>query len=374
MVIDPAVVRRVAVFRALQLGDLLCAVPALRALRAALPDAGITLIGLPWARELVERFPAYLDGFLEFPGYPGLPERAVDIERVPAFLADAQSRRFDLAVQMHGSGRITNPLVALLGARRTAGYVVPGEYCPDPAAFLPYPDGEHEVRVHLRLMEHLGAPPRGEHLEFPLHRRDREELARVGVDLPPGAYACIHAGARYPSRRWPVERFAAVADRLAARGLRVVLTGTESERPLSAALRERARTSAIDLTGRTTLGAFAALIAEARLVVCNDTGTSHLAAAVGAPSVVIASGSDAARWAPLDHARNRLLWHDVPCRPCAFFECPIDHPCATGVTVDAVLEQADALLASSPTREVTPLPGAHVRSAQDSPAMREPRW
>src|SRR3712207_3844932 len=92
--------RRIVIFRALQLGDLLCAVPAWRALRRHWPHARITLVGLPWAREFVSRFHGYLDDFLEFPGHRGLPERhAVAAD---AFLHEIRARRFDLALQMHG--------------------------------------------------------------------------------------------------------------------------------------------------------------------------------------------------------------------------------------------------------------------------------
>ena len=320
--------QRVAVLRALQLGDLLCAVPALRALRSALPEAEIVLIGLPWAKTFVERFDHYLDGFLEFPGYPGLPERPPQLGQVPAFFAAAQRARFDLALQMHGSGGITNPLTVLLGARCNAGFFVPGQYCPDERRFLPYPDHEHEVRRHLRLMEFLGVPLQGERMDFPLGEDDDLALRAIAGarDLPPGEYVCLHPGARDPSRRWPPQRFAVVADALAARGLRVVLTGSADEAKLTQAVAGVMANPALDLAGRTGLGALAALIAGARLLVCNDTGVSHLAAALRVPSVVIYTASDPDRWAPLDCERHR------PVR------------CAAGVTPAAVLARADDLL------------------------------
>ncbi len=298
--------RKVAVLRALKLGDLLCAVPVLRALRAALPGAEIVLVGLPWAREFVARFGHLLDGFVEFPGWPGLPEREPRTDRIPGFLAAMQAGRFDLAIQLHGSGPFVNPLVALFKARHTAGFYRPGDYCPDPDRFLPWPDRGLEVRRLLALVEFLGAPPRGEHLEFPLRPKDFRAADRA-ADLAPGTYVCVHPGASVPERRWPAERFAAVADALAARGPAVVLTGTAAEADLTGALADRMAAPAIDLAGRTDLGATAALIARARLVVCNDTGVSHVAAAVRTPSVVLSTGDNPARWAPPDADRHRVL-------------------------------------------------------------------
>lgn len=339
--------RQIAVVRALPgWGDMLCAVPALRALRAAAPRAHIALIGLPWARAFAARFPRYIDEFIEFPGYPGIPlPPRPDPRAVAAFLESIERRRFDLAIQMHGSGVTSNPFTAMLNARATAGSWLPGHYCPDPARFVLYDAEEPEVRRNLKIVARLGAPPRGEHLEFPLLAEDRAELrdALRAHDLN-GAYLCVHPGASAPARRWPAERFAAAADHLAAWGARVVFTGSAQERPLVAVVRDRMQRASADLTGL-SFGAMAALIAGARLLVANDTGVSHLACALGVPSVVVFTAGDPRRWAPLDTGRHRSLYAPVACRPCDYEVCPIGHPCALGVTVDAVVAAAHDLLA-----------------------------
>lgn len=300
LVLDGARVRRVAVLRALHLGDLLCAVPALRALRGALPDAHITLIGLDWSKSFADRFRAYINEWVRFPGYPGLPEAPADPDATVRFLEYVQSQHYDLALQMHGSGEITNPLVSLFGARASAGCYLEGHYCPDPLRFIPFPAGLSETHRWLELIRHLTGSPASDSLEFPLLPEDwaeYQELVR-SESLPQRGYVCVHPGARDPRRRWAPHRFAAVADELASRGLRVVVTGTEDELEAVEQVRSLMRGPSLSLAGRTGLGPLACLLSKSTLLVSNDTGVSHLAAALAVPSVIVFNNSDPARWAP----------------------------------------------------------------------------
>lgn len=310
--------KNVVILRALQLGDMLCAVPALRALRAALPEAHISLIGLPWAGQLVKRFTHYLDDLIEFPGFPGLPEQTPQLRKIPAFLEEVQSRQYDLAIQMHGAGNLTNPLVELFGARQVAGYFDPSYYCPD-GEFLQYPHDEPEVWRHLRLMQFLGAPPQGDQLEFPLLPEDWEEFHQIETEhgLTRGRYAVIHAGSRKADRRWSIDRFAALADELAGHGLDIVLTGSSEEITLNKALAVQMNSHSLNLAGKTSLGALGALLSAARLLVCNDTGVSHLADALNVPSVVLFTAPDANRWAPKDKDLHRVLTQAATVEPLA---------------------------------------------------------
>ena len=292
---------RIVILRALHIGDLLCAVPAFRALRAALPDAHITLLGLPWARTFVERFGFYLDEFVQFPGYPGFPEQPDNVDRFTSFLAEVQSASFDLAIQMQGSGEISNSLTVLLGASSCAGYFLPGHYCPDGDLFLKYPTSEPEVWRHLRLMEFLGIPLQGDDLEFPFCDRDWKEFYQVVDEFNIRRdYICVHPGARSADRRWPPERFARLADGLTRYGAQIILTGSEHEARLTGVIAGAMKCPAVDLAGKTSLGGLAALLSQARLLVSNDTGVSHIAAALKTPSVILFSASNPDRWAPLD--------------------------------------------------------------------------
>jgi ADP-heptose:LPS heptosyltransferase len=306
--LDPS---SVVVFRALHLGDMLCAVPALRALRTALPRAHVTLVGLPWASQFAERFGAYVDEFVAFPGHPLLPEQPVQHELLPRFYADLCARQFTLALQLHGSGDVSNDIVGNFGAQAMAGFRRGDAVVQDGATLLPYPEIGTEPERLLALVRQLGATPAGDHLEFPLAQPDEDELRASGIaaTLTPGDYVCIHPGARQRDKCWPARLFAEVGDRLADEfGVKVVLTGSAAEADLTADVAAHMRHVPLDAAAPISIGAMAVLMRNARLLLCNDTGVSHIAAGLKLKSVVVFSKADIARWAPLDRHTHRCIW------------------------------------------------------------------
>lgn len=290
--------RRIALVRGLFLGDLLLAVPAWRALRRRFPQAELTLLGLPWAAALAARLPHLIDRFVTLAGYPGLPELPYDAPATARFLEAQRAYGYDLALQMHGSGDSSNGLTAGLGARQSLGYARPGDG--RLSRSLPYPDGAHEARRWLDLVAALGAADDDPRPELRLGGDDHARAAALLAELPgDGPLVALHSGAKDPRRHWPLARFAALGAALhQAYGARLLLTGTAAEAPRIAELRRLLGAPALDLAGQTDLGAFAALLARLDLLVTNDTGASHLAAAVATPSVVLFGPSRPAEYGP----------------------------------------------------------------------------
>ncbi|MEU5995890.1 glycosyltransferase family 9 protein [Spirillospora sp. NPDC047418] len=304
---------RVLVLRALGLGDLLTAVPALRALRRGLPGARITLAA-----------PAVLAPLAAASG-------AVD-EVLPATGLDAPPRAagpVDIAVNLHGSGPRSHRLLAALSPGRLLAFHCPGA----PHSGGPRWDpGEHEVARWCRLVASYG---------FGADPGDLDLPAPAAASPAPGAVV-VHPGAASPARRWPAERFAAVAAALRDRGERVVVTGGPGERSLARRVAGLAGLDpAADLSGRTPLPELAALVAAARLVVCGDTGVAHLATAFRTPSVLLFGPTPPGRWGPPDRAGHRVLWAGRSGDPHGREPCPgLLEICA-----DQAVEAAEAVLA-----------------------------
>lgn len=317
-----------------RIGDFLCAVPAFRALRAALPGAELTVVALPFAGDLVARSPQ-LDRFVAFCGWPGIAEQLFHPRRALELLASMQAEGFDLAIQLYGSGVYANPFTLMLGARVTAGFVRPGEGPGRLDAALPLPDTGHEVDRALALPRFLGAAPAGRELEFPLLPEDRAAAGRLLAGLPRPLVG-VHAGSWDLARRWPQERFAAAGAALRRSwGGSLVVLGGERERAAGGALAREAGPPARNLAGATSLPVLGAVLTRLDVLLTTDSGPAHVAYAVGAPSVTVFRPDDLERSAPPDRERHRAV---LP---------PPGTGGVAGVSVEQVVAAAEELLAAA---------------------------
>ena len=298
--------QRIAVLRANALGDFVFCVPALLALRAAYPAAEIVLLACPWHAEFLHDRPGPVDRVVVVPPSRGVREprdgQVEDAGELERFFAGMRHEGFDLALQMHGGGRWSNPFVQRLGARLTAG--CRAEDAAPLDRWVPYVYFQPETTRYLEIAGLVGAPPVT--LEARIEVTD-DDVAEAAPLTSAGAFAVLHPGATAPRRRWSPERFAAVGDALGEAGVRVILTGTPAEQPLVDRVAGAMRAPAADACGRLSLGGLAALLSRAAVVVSNDTGPLHLAHAVGAPTVGIFWVGNLINGAPLTRARHRPI-------------------------------------------------------------------
>lgn len=302
---------RILALRALGLGDLLTAIPALRGLRAHHPEARITLAVPAWLHPLI--------------GWTGLADDALDVRSLSGGLPRTIGT-VDLAVNLHGSGPQSHRLLRSASPGRLIAFRHPLEH-DDPAAPT-WQEEEHEIDRWCRLLRAEGVPA------------DEQDL---DVAVPPpldgiGGRVVVHPGAKHGARRWPPERWAKVARTLDRWGLEPVITGSAGELALCRRVADRAGLPGrAVLAGRLDTLELASVVGSSPLVLSGDTGVAHLATALCRPSVVLFGPTPPSRWGPpRDRPWHQTIWHGRSGDPHG--ERPF--PGVLAIEVDEVLEAA----------------------------------
>ncbi|WP_293908177.1 glycosyltransferase family 9 protein [Sphingobacterium sp. UBA5670] len=285
---------KIAIFRALQLGDLLCAIPAIAALKFNYPNAKLYFIGLPHMRALMERFDC-IDEYNDFPGHPALPEIPHDPKELARFILRMQAENYDLLVQMQGDGTIVNDFLTQFRARRLVGFK-PLAAIGD-SDWLTYPNHLHEVDRHLALVRFLGLEEVSRSMYYPIYPADWAAYEHIKSEIE-RPFVIVHVGSRDTRRRWPVKNFAYLSEYMYRMGYQVVLTGVKGEQLLVDELQKLMKCRAVNLCSRLDLGMLGCLLTEASLLLCNCTGISHIAAALQTKSIVISMDGEPQRWGP----------------------------------------------------------------------------
>lgn len=303
----------VLILRALGLGDLMTAVPALRGLRRGYPDHRLVLTTSPGLAPLVNEM-EFVDETLE--------TRELEPLRV-------QLDGDDVAVNLHGRGPQSTERLLETSPRRLVAFSHPDI----PATFgsARWKRREHERARWCRLLRHHGVDARPD--EFSLGRPPVGSSPWEGATL-------IHPGAGAPARLWPPDRWVKLARQLADAGETVLITGGASEAPLATVIaREAGLPPEWMLAGETDVRGLAALVASARCLISTDTGPAHVATAYRTPSVTLFGPTSPSEWGPPADDRHRVLWKGSTGDP----NGAVPHPGLLDITVDEVVEAYGAL-------------------------------
>jgi heptosyltransferase-2 len=315
------------------------AVPALKNFRAGFPDAEITLMARPWVAGVFTDAP-FADVVWSEPRPHGLRDW-LRLARV------IREKHFTTAVLLPNSFE-SAAMVFLGRIPRRVGYATDGRGWMLTDAVRINGVKKHQVDYYMELAKAVcpqTSPPSID-LEASADERARARklLAAEGIG-PERRFLVLNPGAAYGSaKRWGEDRFAQAGDALAAEfGFDAVLVGSETERSIAEHVRGLMKCHAVVLNGRTSLETLFGVIAESSLMVTNDSGPMHIAAALGVPVVAVFGSTDHTVTSPYGR-RTRLVREPVDCSPCMLRECPIDHRCMTRISADMVCKAARELL------------------------------
>jgi len=353
--------RRLLCVRLDSLGDVLMCTPAMRALRQAVPGRTLTLLGSPSGAAALPFIPELIDAIpWEAPWSNRAPVRPAHADGL-ALVGALAARAFDAAVIFTTYTQSALPAALLcqlagiplrLAHCRENPYGLLTDWIPDPE---PATIVRHEVQRQLALVQRVGCRSAAPGLSFVPRPADvaatRARLGAAGID-PDRPYLLLHPGASAASRRYPAGHWAQVLRLLAHDPqLPLVLTGNAAESELVDQIQFASAVPAISLAGRLTLGELGAALQRAAVVVTNNTGPAHVAAAVGTPVVDLYALTNPQHtpW----HVRSRVLFHDVPCRFCYKSTCPEGHQaCLAGVAPERVAAAVRELLGTARPADV----------------------
>jgi lipopolysaccharide heptosyltransferase II len=339
------------------LGDVLMATPVIAALRQAFPRARMDFAVGGWSRAMVENNP-HLDGLVDCGSVGSGGRRSwreyLDLAR------RIRAAKYEACFVLDRS-----PLISLLpylgGIPQRVGLDSQGRGF-SLTVGVPVVGLKHEAELYLDTVRAVGVEVKDARLEFYPTEEDRRHVAEMlalspaeGLSTAPQApLVVIHpAGGSNPgmilsAKRWPPQRFAALADRLIEEDVaQVCLVGGPGDGPIAVSIKDGMRQEPRDLTGQLTFGQLGALLERCNLFIGHDTGAMHLAVAVGAPVVAIFGPSDPRMYGPYGE-NNVALWHDVGCNPCLLHgrwdtACR-RFRCIEAVTVEEVWQAAIASL------------------------------
>jgi ADP-heptose:LPS heptosyltransferase len=360
-------VSSIGVVRGGGLGDLLFIVPALDALAATYPDATITVLGTPLARQVLDGRCRSVTGVELLPpaeGVNDVPEPVDGDAQRRNFIQRMHNNRFSLVAQMHGGGRYSNPFVLALGAQHTIGL---GTADAEPLErTLDYVYYQHEVMRFLEVAALAGAAPTT--LQPSLQPRPGErEVMAAAVHNEARGLVVVHPGATDPRRRWPPEFFTDVACRLTADGYQVIVVGDTTDLHTAEIIVSKCHTrlgatagaNVSSLAGQLSIGQLVGLLSNASLFIGNDSGPRHLAVALGVRTIGMFWVGNVINAGPLGRGEHRahLSW-TTRCPVCGrdatqvgwtAERCEHDVSFVAEIDPAAVYTDAVSLLAHPPT-------------------------